>query len=348
MQQRERPPAIARKKRLGVLIDSLETIYQRDILRGLTEAADTAGVSLWCFMGGCIPAAGKATEARHLVYDLAGPLNSDALILCSSTMIHSVGVSGLVAHCERYRPLPICSIGVELPGHTSVLVDNQIGMRRMVEHLITTHGLRRIACIRGPLGNEEAEYRLEAYRQALTDHKIDFDQQLVATGNFMEAGGQEAVRYFSHTLGSQWGEIEAIVASNDGMAFGAIRALNERNIVVPRDIKVTGFDDVEEAALAQPQLSTVRQPLVKQGQTALTLMLEQLQSGAQVPRTLLETELILRRSCGCDSSNRMVKYSAPPRGDFTFEAGVVFRRGRIVDGMTRAAKGDFGAAGHDW
>ncbi len=71
--QRQSSQSLARRTRIGVLLDSVETLYQRDIVRGLVEAAENAGASLWCFLGGYLPASGQTTDVRHRIYVCLGP-----------------------------------------------------------------------------------------------------------------------------------------------------------------------------------------------------------------------------------------------------------------------------------
>ncbi len=85
------------------------------------------------------------------------------------------------------------SVGLPLPGIPSVLVGNYQGMRDAVEHLIEVHGFRRIAFIRGPLGNLEEEERYRAYCDALADHGIPLDENLVVFGDWYYPSGAAAI-----------------------------------------------------------------------------------------------------------------------------------------------------------
>ena len=83
------------------------------------------------------------------------------------------------------------------------------------------------------------------------------------------------------------------------MALGAIPALQERDLRVPSDVAVVGFDDIEDARFSTPPLTTVRQPLYQQGEAALDLVLAQLDGAEVAPQTTAATELVVRQSCGC-------------------------------------------------
>ena len=94
-------------------------------------------------------------------------------------------------------------------------------------------------------------------------------------------------------------QFDALVAANDYMALGAIPALQERDLRVPSDVAVVGFDDIEDARFSTPPLTTVRQPLYQQGEAALELVLAQLDGAEVAPQTTAATELVVRQSCGC-------------------------------------------------
>jgi DNA-binding LacI/PurR family transcriptional regulator len=322
--------------------------YQLGILTGLLQASENVGGNLLCFVGGQLPGENGGPDVRHRIYELAGTHNVDAMVMLASTLDHLAGTSGLARYCERYRPLPLCSIGVELDDIPSVTADNDSGMRAVVSHLVREHHCRRVALVRGPLANAEAGARFEAYRSVLDANGIPFDERLVVTGTFMVESGAQAVSELSRTCGERLEHLDAIVASNDAMAFGVLSALAEREIEVPSQLAVVGFDDIEDACFTQPPLTTVSQPLQKQGRAAHRALINWLQHGVQPKSERLGVELVTRRSCGCLRAPDESRPPSIPPPNYSFEAGLTMRRQRLVDTLTRVARGSFGAAGQDW
>lgn len=337
----------AKAPTIGVLLDWIGDQYHAAVLRGIIETAEHAGVNLRCFVGHQLPTTPDA-PGWHRVYDLCNPRNVEGLVVLGNTLAHAVGTAGLARHCEAYRPLPLCSIGVPLPGVPSVTVDNQIGLRGVLDHVIREHGARRIAFVRGPVANAEADLRLSAYRAALAEHGIPFDERLVVLGNFMAESGTEAVRALADPPGARLAELDAIAAANDAMAMGVLAGLEARQISVPGQIRVIGFDDVEDARLTQPPLTTVRQPLERLGQEALRLALEWLHHGAPPEGRELATEPVIRRSCGCTRPSGRAGPSLGPERSLGFEAALLMKREHIILELTRVARGSFAAAGADW
>lgn len=323
--------------------------YQAAVMRGLADTAADAGVRLLCFVGGQVPSDNASQHpGRHRVYELCGPRHVDGIIALSSTLLHDVGKAALSRYFERYRPLPLCSIGADLPGIPSVTVDNEVGIRGLIKHAIVDHGARRIAFVRGPMANAEAELRLNAYRDTLAQHDLPFDERLVVTGTFMASSGVEAVRALSSIPGLKLTELDTILASNDAMAMGVLSALEERGVSVPGQVRVLGFDDVHDARLTHPPLTTVRQPLERLGQEGLRLTLEWIRHGVAPASRELATEPVIRRSCGCALPSGKAGPSLGPERSLGFEAALLMKRERIILDLTRASQGEFAAAGTDW
>jgi signal transduction histidine kinase/ActR/RegA family two-component response regulator len=138
--------------------------------------------------------------------------------------------------------------------------------------------------------------RLAVYQEALARHGIKADPDLIATGYFISHGGYSAME----EILARGVAIDAVVAANDIMAFGAMSALRQHGYRVPHDLSVTGFDDVPLARLGNPSLTTVAQPFEAMAALALELVLKQIGGQSVAGINLLPAEVVVRRSCGCD------------------------------------------------
>ena len=153
---------------------------------------------------------------------------------------------------------------------TSVDAENRAGAYMGVRHLIEL-GHRRIALISTTL-NTAAEDRTTGYLQALQNHGIKVRPELMAEGDFTEQSGYLAMqRLLRH-------KPDAVFVVSDMMAFGALRAIQDAQLVVPDDIAVVSFDDIPAAANANPPLTTIRQPIHATGMLAVETLIEILQS----------------------------------------------------------------------
>ncbi|HMC94296.1 MAG TPA: substrate-binding domain-containing protein, partial [Polyangia bacterium] len=287
-----------RRPKIGVLLDSLRGSYQTTVLAGLADAASRRDVSLAVFAGGVIGAPGSEGVHRNFVLDLCDAKSVDGVVILGGALGNALGAAAVEALCARLAPLPLASLSLAPGSVPSLTVDEEPGMRAALEHLIMRHGCRRVAFIRGPAVNAEAERRYAIYRAVLTEHGFPIDPALVCEGTFEKSSGEAAVELL---VEERKVNFDALVASNDYMALAAMVALQERGLQVPSDVAVVGFDDIEDARFSTPPLTTVRQPLYQQGEAALDLVLAQLEGQQVAGRVTAPTEMVIRQSCGCFS-----------------------------------------------
>lgn len=155
----------------------------------------------------------------------------------------------------------------DTPG-PSVRIDNTGAARTVVDYLVSL-GHRRIGVISGLKANPHTRDRLAGYRQSLEAAGIEFEQDLVAEGNFTMQSGLNAAKRFC----GMENRPSAIFCMNDEMAIGAIQTLKTHGIRVPEDVSVTGFDDIRYARYCDPPLTTIAQPADEIGKVAMSTLL---------------------------------------------------------------------------
>jgi DNA-binding LacI/PurR family transcriptional regulator len=179
----------------------------------------------------------------------------------------------------------------------SVDIDNFAAAKMAVNHLVGL-GHERIACITNarPSYTAAAE-RLRGYRQALELHEVAYDEGLVRYGDFDPESGYLQM----NDLLAAENHISAVFVASDIVAIGAKAAIIEHGLKIPQDIALVGFDDVPLARYLDPPLSTVHLP-ANELATRASQMLIQIIQGDPPPKkqVLLETQLIIRKSCGAD------------------------------------------------
>ncbi len=287
----------------GLLIDWIENPYHLSLLNGIVESSQKHNVNLLSFVGGAINSNRIHEIPRNIIYEYANKRNVDGIIMLTGSIGHFCSSTELEDYIKKFDPLPVISISQSLKNSFSLLVDNKSGLKALINHLIRDHGFKKIAFIGGPDGNQEALLRHEVYRETLAENKIDYDENYIAKGYFIPESGQEAVKLF---LDERKLKIDVIVAANDDMAYGAIKELQARNILIPNDIAVTGFDDQLTSQYMMPSLTTVRQNLYQQGYIAVEMLINILK-GINVPGvTTLATEPVFRESCGCFTGQKKI------------------------------------------
>jgi signal transduction histidine kinase/DNA-binding LacI/PurR family transcriptional regulator len=289
------------RKTIGVFTSQVGRGWGAQFLAGVTEAAEVNNVNLVHFIGGkltMLPSADDQPPSFGF-YDLAKPEQFDGLILAAD-VAYGAKAADLKAFGKTFGNLPVVTQSVDIRGTTMFIPKNEEGMRALVNHLIEEHGYKRIAFIRGIDGQIDAEQRYQAYKDELKAHGLRFDEDLVVDGDYTPESGRDAIRTL---LGERKLRFQAVVAANDRMAFGALEALQQRNVRVPEDVAVTGFDDLREAQTTGVPLTTVRQSFYTVGQNALETLLKRIEGGTSPRKIQTPTQLLIRWSCGCMPEN---------------------------------------------
>jgi LacI family transcriptional regulator len=184
-------------------------------------------------------------------------------------------------------------IGRDCP---AVGATNWQGAYHATEYLIHL-GHTRIGFITGSMDLGCAADRQEGYRSALRTAHLDVDEELIYEGTFSQPDGYAGALELLNLADPP----TAIFASNDVMALGVMDAVRNRGFRVPDDVSVIGFDDIPQAAMVRPALTTVNQPLEKMGRVATQMLMELTQKKEKTNtvenRIELPTELVIRDSC---------------------------------------------------
>lgn len=228
-----------------------------------------------------------ASQAEHFEHYAAGG-HVDGVLLLS---LH--GDDRLPQSLERLG-VPTVLNGRPLSGDPSLFYvdsDNVAGGRAATELLIQ-RGAKHVATIAGPQDMCAGQDRFAGYRLGLQGFGRKVSRRLVGAGDFTVEGGHHVMR----ELLAADPDIDAVFAASDLMAIGAMRAIEQSGRRVPDDVAVVGFDDLREAELTVPQLTTVRQPVTDLGRTMAQRLLQRV-AGDDPPRaTVLPVEVVKRES----------------------------------------------------
>ncbi len=253
-------------------------------------------------LGGISRAA--AAQGFHVLFEPIPPDNSAGAY---SRLIRERHVDGIILSGPRLDDLEVLTIHGEgafivlvgqLPGSNIpyVDVDNIGGAQLAVQHLISL-GHTRIGIVTNAASAYTASAdRLEGYRQALASAGIDYAEGLVRYGDFTPYSGEAAM----DDLLSIAERPTAVFVASDAVALGALRAVRNRGLRIPQDLALVGFDDIPLAEFVSPPLSTVRIPAGGLGWGAADLLMRLIdgEEDVRTPAVVLETELVVRESCG--------------------------------------------------
>jgi len=266
-----------------------------EMLQGVSQAARQQGYHVLFYPIG-------PTEDPSAYVELVRGRHADGLIL-SGPRLDDTPL--LELYEEGY---PIVLQG-QLPGTVLpyVDVDNVKGARLAVEHLISLDHRRIGIVTNAPLTYTAARQRLDGYRQALERHGIVPEATWVRYGHFDERSGEQAV----NELLEDRVELTALFVASDAVAYGALRALRRHSLKVPDDLAVVGFDDISTSCYVFPSLTTVRLPAFGLGWAAADLLIRLInRQEVEETQIVLDTELVVRRSCGALASQGAVKHTS--------------------------------------
>jgi Transcriptional regulators len=179
-------------------------------------------------------------------------------------------------------------------------VDNISAAKNATSHLIRL-GYQRIGMITGAIRSTTSIDRQAGFKQAMAEAGKTIDPSLIVEGDFSENSGYVAMKKLLPF------RPDAIFAQSDVMAIGAMRAVQEVGLDIPKDIAFVGFDDLPIASTLPIKLTTVHQPITHFGIKAVDLLIDMIEKGTKpAKRMILDAELIIRDSCGGNSNNRPI------------------------------------------
>lgn len=279
----------SRKTRVvGLLLNNLHNDFFVPLLNGVESVVRTKGYNL-------IIATYHANSRKEMPPPI-GPHNTDGLLVFSDGLmdedlvrLNAMGFPMVLVHRTPPPSVPI----------PSVTVENVDITRNLVEHLIQVHHKRRILFLRGPIHQEDSERREVGYKAALQANGIPFDEQLILNGDFERDVAYQAMNHFlenGHRV-----EFDAVFTGDDDAAIGVLRSLQHHGIEIPNGVAVVGFDDLGFAPFLNPPLTTVRAPTEEVGRIATERLFGLLENQPSEEVVILPTEIIFRRSCGCNN-----------------------------------------------
>ncbi|MBE1592086.1 LacI family DNA-binding transcriptional regulator [Nonomuraea angiospora] len=283
-----RPNAVARSLRteatrtLGLIIGDILNPFFAELARAVEDEAREAGYTV--IIGN---ADERADQQDHYVRTLL-ERRVDGLLICPTAE-----VTPLVEEVSRgERPLVFLDrtlSGVEVP---SVRADGSTAIAELVAHLRAL-GHRRIAFVSGPSTLSTGRERTEAFLRAAAEHGLEVPKEYVRVGDFRAGSGQRITAELLDLPEPP----QAIFLGDNLMALGALDAISERGLEIPRDVALASFDDVPWFNHVHPRITAIGQPTAELGRRAVRVILDAL-SGRAAESVVLPARLVARESCG--------------------------------------------------
>ncbi len=265
---------------IGVVFNIFKGSYYYSMLEALTA-------SISCrHKYGLHVIIGQKTERR--IIDSILDTKLDAVIILNEKLEDSA------IYKLKNRGIPMVFLDREIEDEmiSSVLTDNVMGITDVMEYLIAC-GHKRIAFMRGDMKYNDG-MRYKAYVNAMKRHSLMIEPSLIMQANFDEIYARSV---FLNSYSSMNTFPDAVCCANDAMARGVIKALNTLGFNVPFDISVTGFDDSLENNSFSIPLTTVKNPISRIANIAVSEVFRLMQNDSVGKKILVDTEFVKRESC---------------------------------------------------
>jgi DNA-binding LacI/PurR family transcriptional regulator len=273
-----------RSHSLALVVSDIRNPFFAEVARGAEDAARSANCDL-VLCNSDLDADKQMQYVRSLLEKRVGGILMNSVAMLNRDQQAQLAAAGV--------PIVLLNRPSSNRTFSTVCADNETGGALAAQYLLNL-GHRKIAHLTGPRQHGNLSDRELGFVRTLRAAK-DPVQAIVVRGKFTFAGGTE----LAHKLLAEHPEVTAIFAANDVMAYGAVRAVLSRELRIPEDISLIGFDNIEFSSIIHPPLTTIHQPKYEMGHAAVEILLRMTRDKErQTPEhRLLGVELIERESC---------------------------------------------------
>jgi signal transduction histidine kinase/DNA-binding LacI/PurR family transcriptional regulator/CheY-like chemotaxis protein len=270
--------------------------YQSQMCNELSKYGNISGynVVVFCNFGAYDDTNPEYAVGECSIVDLPDLDMYDGVILLEDTF----DVPGMFEHLEKnlneHPDIPIVSVRKYLPQYYNVLFDESTALDGILDHILGFHKFRKVYYVSGTPGRRDAEERLGNYKRKMEQYGCPYEEDWIFHGNFWTDRGVQTADWIE-----EQGMPEAVVCANDYMAIALMEELENRGYTIPRDVVITGFDDIDKASLNSVSLSTVNVSPRLFAKRTIEVMDRLLHRKKTNNISYITTELVVRDSCGC-------------------------------------------------
>lgn len=279
-----RPSGIARSLKtkkteiIGVFLNNFNGPVYSEIIRGARDVAKSNGYEI---------VVAECMAEKNTVTKLFAQRIVDGAIVLSTTISDKV----IKEYASSNFPIVVLDREIKAEYISNVLIDNKNACYNAVK-FIAEQGMKNIAVINGPKGTYDSEKRYEGFMEGIKAFDMNLKKEWSCEGNFEEESGYEITMEMIEKNNLP----EVICAANDEMAIGAIKALKEKNIKIPKEVAVMGFDDIVLCDYVTPKLTTIKRPAYDLGVLATHTLFNNLKGDFKGKSKMLSTEFVIRES----------------------------------------------------
>ncbi len=283
-------------KRFAVLTSTWGSEYTKHIISGIMERVGDDDIELHIFNA---YDSGKETDyfsKGREIYALPDPECYDGMIVSLST-VGSAKYAGDITAKFHDRGKPVIGLDTHIENALFCGLDNYSSMYKLVDHMITIHDCRTLNYLGGPEDNPENMERYRAFCDCLASHGINVQKRRVLHKRYWKADGSIAYNEWKETGVDM---TDAVICANDYMALGYVQEAIKDGISVPDYLKVTGFDNIDEAQTYSPSITSVNRNWKQLGFDSMDMLLEAVNGNMEFDTRFVQGYISYNESCGCD------------------------------------------------
>ena len=286
------------RKNIALIVGDIRDLYSNSVTKGAMRAARESDSNLLVVPGRYFQATKELLFEEYeyqyqTLFSYFKDNNIDMVIACTSVVGFVSGSNSrnsLNAFLEGMEGIPLITVSGDCPDVPNICYDNKAGIKEGMDVMISKQKCSKIAMVAGPKENLDSIERVEAYREALTEHGMQVEDRLIIHCDFTEKCVFDVINLFKSVKG-----IDGVVFANDRMAIGGYEAMKEIGLVVGRDVSFMGFDNIEKDINLDPPLASVVADAENIGYEAVNMALDYLNFGDRDNR-IIPTHFVMRDS----------------------------------------------------
>ncbi len=323
------------KKKIAVCGSGWSNEYLKTVMSGIRKCAEDHDTDIFLMMNYTITNAESYKENGEAnIFRLLDHGSFDGVIILSNTL-HTQEEYEYLRKVVKEKSLPAICLEYELPEIDFIGTDNYSGMYELCEHLFNHHGIKQPVYISGPVENTESSIRRKALEDVVHINGLELTEKDVIYCNW---NYYEVSEKLPEWLDANESLPDALICANDVMAMSACEVLSNRNIRVPEDVLVTGFDRLESGVLYSPMIATVDRSWDDMGYRALECLLQKVDDRSIVISELVNSKAVPAKSCGCELSANYRNSQRKTTGIYNKIVNDAFWGGHLCDIAERLGK----------
>ena len=289
------------KRKVAAFANAWSDEYLMTALEGIRKCAVETDIDVYFFVNySSNDRKDENVQGEVNILNLPKLKDYDGVFLLGNTL-NNAGELDILRTRVLKEDIPAVCLEYEVEGIDCICTDNYSGMYELCEHVLTEHDIKRVVYVAGMMENQENKERLRALRDALKKHKLSLAEEDIIHGEWSFYAVQQILPDWleQHQLP------DVFICANDVMAMGTIAVLTKLGYIVPKDVYVTGFDNVASSRTYLPSLTTVDREWEQRSYIGFQHLIELMDGKQRTGITTYPSKAAIRESCGCEVSEEI-------------------------------------------